>query len=161
MIEEITELEQMVAEEEPQSPPDNSGLTYSKWAYSAAVIIIDLITGWTIWRLTFWYYGVMWVLAGAVVFFLHQKNWEREGNNEQQVKISVTGIIVSVLSIVLMGAVSGSLWILGIANAWVEAGIIVFSVLLFSWHAVLLARYYFVDDDFVIRRTVARAKAQA
>lgn len=161
MIEEISELEEMVKEEEIKPVPDNSALAYSKYAYNLAAIIVDLITGWTIWQLTFWYYGALWVLAGAVVFFLHQHNWERENNNQQQVDISKTGIMVSVVSIVLMGAAAGSLWVLGIVNPWVEAGIIVASVLLFSWHAIQLATYYFVDDDFVIRRQVARAEAQA
>jgi len=157
----INELEQMVAEEEPETPPDNSALAFSKWAYNAAAVIIDLITGYTIWQLTFWYYGALWVLAGAVVFFLHQKNWEREGNNETQVSISAWGMGISVASIVIMGAVAGSLWIIGFQSVWSEVGIISAAVLLFSFHAVQLARYYFVDDDFVIRRAVAHAKAQA
>lgn len=161
MIEEISELEEMVQEEEIKPVADNSALAYSKFAYNAAAVILDVITGWTIWQLTFWYYGVLWVLAGAVVFFLHQKNWERDGNNQKQVDISQRGIIVSVASIVVMGAVAGALWILGVVNLWTEVGIIVSSVLLFSWHAVQLATYYFIDDEFVIRRQVARAEAQA
>lgn len=160
-IGDISELERLVDEGEPEPKPDNSALQWSKYAYNAAVAVIDLITGYTVWQLTFWYYGVLWVLAGAVVFFLHQHNWERPGNNESQVSISAWGIGVSVASIVVMGATSGSLWILGVKTPWSEVGIVIASVVLYSFHAIQLARYYFLDDNFAIQRAIARAKAQA
>lgn len=161
MIEDISELQEIVTEDEPEAAPDNSALTYSKWAFEAAVVIVDLITGYTIWQLTFWYYGLLWVLAGAVFFFLHLHNWERTGNNEKQVRISISGMVASVVAIVLMGVLSGSLWIMSFRSVWSEVGIVAASVLLFSFHAVQIARYFFLDDDFVIDRTVAKAKAQA
>lgn len=166
MAENLTELEQMVAEEEMEPKPDNSALSYSKYAYNIAVVLLDVVTGWTIAQLTFWYYGVMWFLAGAVVFYLHQKNWERDGNNETQVKISQIGMILSVGSMLVMAVVTGGLWIAKANGAavnlmWSEIGIVSFAIVLYAYHSVQLARYYFLDDDFVIKRTVARAKAQA
>src|SRR5687767_4471720 len=128
-IAEITELEQMVAEEEVESPPDNSALTYSKYGYSMAVVVLDIITGWTIWQLTFWYYGALWFMAGAVVFYLHHKNWERVGNNQKQIDISKTGLIVSVVTMLLMALVAGGLFIARASGAnvnimWSEIGIV-------------------------------------
>lgn len=166
MAENLTELEQMVAEEEIEPTPDNSALSYSKYAYNIAVVLLDLVTGWTIYQLTFWYYGVMWFLAGAVVFYLHQKNWERDGNNEKQVNISQVGMVLSVGSMLLMALITGGLWIAKANGAavnlmWSEIGIVSFAIGLYAYHAVQLARYYFLDDEFVIKRTVARAKAQA
>lgn len=164
-MDEITELEQMVEEEEIEAPPDDSALTFSKYAYNAAVIILDLITGWTIWQLSFWYYGVLWVLAGAVVFYLHQKNWERAGNNEKQTSLSMTGMIVAVVSMLLMSIVSGGLWIAknygaGVDGMWAEIGIVGSAIVLYAWHAFQIARYRFQDDKFKTDRLVARAKAQ-
>lgn len=165
-IEEISELEAMVEDQKIETPPDNSALNWSKYAYNVAVFVLDLVTGWTIWQLTFWYYGVLWFMAGAVVFYLHQKNWERAGNNDEQVKISQAGLIVSVVSMVLMAVAAGGLWIAKtsgtiVSPMWSEIGVVGSAIALYAWHSVQLALYYFKDDNFVIERATARAKAQA
>lgn len=165
-MDELSELTQMVEDEAIEESPDNSSLTYSKYAYNLAALIVDLVTGWTIWQLTFWYYGVFWFGAGAVAFYLHQKNWEREGNNDRQKDISIKGIVVSVVSMILMAIVAGGLLIarangISVNLLWSEIGLIAATVSLFGWHAIQLARYYFLDDDWLINNSIARAKAQA
>lgn len=114
-IEDVEDIEELVAEEEPEPNTENSSLWINKVAYNAALTIVDAGTGWLIWQLTtYWYYGLIWFLAGAVVFFLHQKNYFTPGINEKQMKSSGTGIVVSVVSIALMAMVAGVLYVVGI-----------------------------------------------
>lgn len=166
-IEEITELEKMVAEDEPETAPDNSALRNSKNAYSAAVLLLDLTTAYLVFMVTqVWFYGVIWFCAGYVAFGLHHKNWERAGNNEEQIKLSQNGLIVSVVSMLVMAIAAGGVYIAQVFHAlinpmWTEIGIIAATVGLFGFHAIQVARYYFVDDSFKIQNAVARAKAQA
>lgn len=166
-VNEIDELEALVDEQEPEARPDDSALDYSRWAYSLAVVILDAVTALTIALLTtIWYYGAIWFCAGAVFFYLHHKNWERAGNNEKQMKNSVRGLIVSVASMVIMALAVGGLWIAQLNKAlvsamWVEIGIVGLSIVLFGWHALQVALFYFMDDGVKLRNTIARAKAQA
>lgn len=157
----ISEIEDLVKEDEPEPTQDKSSLWLSSFAYKLAILIIDAGTGYLIWQLTFWYYGLIWFLAGAVVFFLHEKNFFTAGNNDKQIKSSQSGVIVSVVSMLIMAMVSGGLYVFGVKNLWVEVGLIVTSLGLFFWHAFQLAMYVFNDDGFRIKNTITRSFAQA
>ena len=157
----VSDIEDLVKEEEPEPEHDNSSLLFSKIGYNAAVFIVDLGTGYLIWQLTFWYYGLIWFLAGAVVFFMHQKNYFTAGNNDKQMKGALNGIIVAVVTMILMAITAGSLYIFGIRDLWIEAGLISVSLSLFFWHAYQLAMYVFNDDGFRIENTITRSFAQA
>lgn len=157
----VSEIEDLVKEEEPEPERDNSSLFLSKVAYNLAVTVIDIGTGYLIWQLTFWYYGLIWFLAGAVVFFLHQKNFFTAGNNDKQIKGAQNGIIVSVASIIIMAMLAGGLYVFNVKNLWVEVGLILISLALFFYHAYMLAMYVFNDDGFRINNSISRAYAQA
>ena len=157
----ISELEQLVDEKKPEPKPSRAPLDASKVGYSAAIVIIDLITGWTIWQLSYWYYGVVWFLAGAISFYLHQQNWEHPGVNEKQEKNAMIGMIVSVASMFLMAIGAGLALIFGVTSNIAEAVIVACVILAFFWHALQLALFYFSDDDWEITRQINRAKATA
>jgi uncharacterized membrane protein len=158
---EITELEELVSEQEPEKKPNRAPLRNSEIAYHLAVILIDGITGYTVAMLTIWYYGVVWFLGNAVVFFIHHKNWERPENNDDQEQNAQIGLIVSVASMVIMAVAAGSVFLIQITSRWITVGFEVLSVLLFCFHALQLALYRFADDEFKINRQIAKAKAIA
>ena len=158
---EISDLEKMVNDEKPAAAPNRMPLVLSKIGYSLAIIIIDIVTGWTIYKLSYWYYGVIWFLAGAISFALHQKNWEHPNANEAQEVNARVGMIVSVGSMFIMALVTGGLYIAGIRSVMVEVGIVLAVVVAFFWHSLQLAMFYFADDDWTIQRQISRAKANA
>ncbi len=157
----IEELEKLVTEEAPEPPPSRSELTRAKIAYHAAVVLIDLVTAYTVGMLTFWYYGVIWFIGNAVVFFLHHGNWERPESNDNQSKTSIVGMIVAVSSMFVLAIFSGAMALVGNTKTWVQLTIEIFSVVVFFFHAVSFAVYYFQDDEWKINRQIAKAKANA
>lgn len=158
---EFEELEQMVLDEAPDPAPDRSPLTRAKFAYHAAVILIDLVTAYTVGLLTVWYYGVIWFLGNAVVFFLHHSNWERAESNDRQTKNAVIGMIVAVASMFILATFSGAMVLIENAPEWVVVSIEIFAVTVFFYHAGSFAVYYFQDDEWVLNRQISKAKANA
>ncbi len=158
---ELDELEQLVAEQEPEPAPNNAPLERASFAYHAAVIFIDLITAYTVGVLTFWYYGVVWFLGNAVVFFLHHSNWERAENNASQSKNALIGMMVAVGSMFIIAATSGALLVAKVDNTWVKVGFEITAVTTFFFHAGMFAFYRFMDDDWKIRNQIANARAIA
>ena len=158
---EMEELEKLVSEGEPEPAPDNSPLDWSKHIYHAAVILIDALTAFMVSQLTMWYYGVVWFLANALVFFIHHRNWERAENNDKQDRNTIVGMIVSVASMFILAVVSGGLYLTETRGAWVQIGIEVFAVTLFFYHAISIAVYRFTDDKWIMDRQIAKARANA
>ena len=62
-IYDVEDVEELVKEDEPEPEKDKTALKLSQFAYNAAVLIVDAGTGWLVWQLTFWYYGLLWFLA--------------------------------------------------------------------------------------------------
>jgi len=158
---EFEELEKMVLDEAPEPAPDRSPLSRAKFAYHAAVILIDIVTAYTVGLLTIWYYGVIWFLGNAVVFFLHHSNWERAESNDKQTKNAVIGMIVAVASMFILATFSGAMALIENAPTWVTVSIEVFAVTIFFYHAGAFAVYYFQDDEWVLNRQISKAKANA
>jgi hypothetical protein len=155
------ELEKMVIDEAPEPAPDRSPLTRAKFAYHTAVILIDIVTAYTVGLLTFWYYGVIWFLGNAVVFFLHHSNWERAESNEKQTKNAIIGMVVAVASMFILATFSGAMVLTVNRPAWISIAIEVFAVTVFFFHAGAFAFYYFQDDEWTINRQISKAKANA
>lgn len=157
----ISELEALVSEQAPEPPPDISPMRNSMIAYHLGVVLIDLVTGYTVGMLTFWYYGVIWFLGNAVVFFQHHKNWERAENNDAQEKNSRTGMVVSVLSMFVVALAAGGCLLGGLVNVWIQVGFEALSVSLFFFHMLQFALYRFADDAWQLNRTIAKARGNA
>ena len=157
----MEELEKLVSEGEPEPSPDNSPLDLAKYIYHAAVILIDALTAYMVGELTIWYYGVVWFLANALVFFIHHRNWERAENNDKQSRNTVVCMSVSVASMFILAIVSGGFYLTNTTGAWVQVGIEVFAVTLFFYHAIAIAIYRFTDDKWMMDRQIAKARANA
>ena len=157
----ITELEEMVSEQEIEPQPDLIPMRNSAIAYHLGVILIDIITGYTVGALTFFYYGIIWFLGNAVVFFQHHRNWERAENNDVQEKNSQVGMIVSVTSMFVVALSAGGFLLAGINNVWVQVGFETLSVSLFFFHILQFALYRFSDDAWKLNRSIAKANAIA
>jgi hypothetical protein len=157
----MDELEKLVNDTKPPSKPSRMPLTASKFGYTAAIVVIDAITAYTIFLLSYWYYGVVWFLAGAISFYLHQQNWEHPGANEQQERNASVGMIVSVGSMFIMAVFAGVSLIMGWKTPVIESVIVAFVIVLFFWHSLQLALFYFSDDEWKIQRSIARARATA
>lgn len=160
-MDEITELEKLVSEGEPEPPPNNAPLELSKWAYHIAVIVIDAVTAYTLGVITVWYYGVIWFLGNAVVFFFHHNNWERAENNNKQERLSLAGMIVAVFSMLIVAVAVGGVYLYGSHVFWMQFALEAFAVVAFFAHAVMFAVYRFIDDAWIINRQIAKAKANA
>lgn len=162
-----TELESIVSEEAPEEPIDNSALTNSTIAYNAAIIILELGSSVMVGMLTFWYYGIVWFLSGAISFNLHHKNWDSSLNNDKQQANAQTGMIVSVLAVVVMALLAGAAMVntkyslVSFNAGWFSALVELFTVGLFCWHGFQFAMYRFADDSFNRNKQIAKAKANA
>ncbi len=157
----VSELEELVAGQQPEEPIDESSLRWSEAAYKTAIVVIDLLTGITIGLISYWQYGAVWFLAGAVSFFSHHKNWDAAHNNDKQVRNAAWGMGISVGAMILMAIVAAVVFILQIQSAYIEVGIVVPIIALFFWHAFQLAMYRFSSDKFKTDRTIAKARADA
>jgi len=157
----MTELEEMVSEQEPEPTPSPAPMRNSAIAYHLGVFLIDLVTGYTVGVLTFWYYGVIWFLGNAVVFFQHHRNWERAENNDTQEKNSQVGMIVAVSSMFIVALAAGGFLLAGMRNVWVQIGFEALSVTLFFFHILQFALYRFSDDAWKLNRAIAKANAIA
>lgn len=155
------ELEALVSENEPEPAPSDMAMNVTGWAYHGAVILIDGGTAFMIGALTIWFYGVIWFLANAIVFFVHHSNWERPENNDKQTKLSMVGMIVSVVTMFIAAAGVGTMYLLGTAAGWFQVAVEIFAVVVFFYHSISFAIYRFVDDQWQIERQIAKAKANA
>jgi hypothetical protein len=162
VIEEISELTQLVEDAKPEDAPDNSPLTHSKIAFVGGILVIDAVTSYTVWMITtYWYYGVIWFLVGAIAFFLHQRNWERSGNNDKQEKGAMIGMGVAVGAMLVVGTYSAIVFVMKTYTPFSEALIVGSSVILFFFHIYELGFYYFSDDDWITKRAIANAEAHS
>ncbi len=163
MIENLDELEKLVREEEPPKPPSKTPMNFARAAWLGVSFTLDLVTAWTVWQITtYWYYGVMWFFAGAVPLVMNQMLWERPENNGTQRNLATGGLVVSVVTIVGMAIAAGVLYVQGAyKSATVEAWIVGITVVLFAYHGLNAAFFYFTDDEWKMQNEIARAKAQA
>lgn len=162
-IENVDELEKLVIAEKPPKAPSKAPMMFARIAWLGVSFSLDIVTAWTVWQITsYWYYGVMWFLAGAVPLVMNQMLWERPENNDTQRNLATVGLVVSVITIVGMAIAAGVLYVQGTyKNVTVEAWIVGITVVLFAYHGLNAAFFYFSDDDWKIQNQIARAKAEA
>lgn len=154
------ELEALVGDDEAGYSPDYSALQRSEIAYQLAIILIDGGTAYIVGQLTLWYYGVLWFLGNAIVFFVHHMNWERPENNEKQEQNSKVGMIVSVGSMFVSALAAGSVFVLGLEGTWIKLVVELLAVGLFCFHALQFAMFRFADDVWQSNRTLSRNLAK-
>jgi len=153
-----------IAEPKQEKKPTN-GLWLALVAFNFAFFVVDAISALVVGYLTFWYYGVATLLAGAVFMFIHEFLFTRAFNNPTQKKISIGGAIWAVLTILFIALASVMASLTGFLAVeyipYFEAGmvaIIVFNIVL---HGVLTGVFYYVDDGHNAKNKAARARARA
>jgi hypothetical protein len=132
-------------------------LTGAKIVWTVGAVIVDVITGYAVWQITFWWYGALWVIAGSGG--LIYSNWLREriGNNYDQKQIARYGLNLSWISIALMGLISGAVYILGYTRIqWVEVMTLVVVFSLFIYHVYQSHRFQILDDEYIEMNEEAR-----
>ncbi len=133
----------------------------AKLAWMFVAIAIDLATGYAIWQITRWWYGLLWIFGGAGGLMLSEWLWERIGNNDDQRRIAERGIKISAFAIALMALIAGVVYVLGYTqNAYIEALTVGAVVLLFCVNGYQAYLYHIIDDEYIERTEEARAEAE-
>lgn len=134
----------------------------AKFAWMAVAIGIDIATAYAYFVILapFWWYGVLWLIAGAGGLMFAEWLWERIGNNEEQTKIASASKTVSAVAVLVMALLSGVALILGVTRApWMEIIALVSAVGLACFHGWQSYQYHEKDDDYIAATEDARADA--
>lgn len=135
----------------------------AKFAWMAVAIGIDIATAYAYFVILapFWWYGVLWLIAGAGGLMFAEWLWERVGNNEEQTRIASASKTVSAIAVLAMALLSGVALILGVTRApWMEIVALVSAVGLACFHGWQSYQYHEKDDDYIAATEDARADAQ-
>lgn len=154
-----------IAEPKTEKKPSNAGLNVAFFAFNLAFLIVDAISAGVVGYMTYWYYGVATLFAGAVFMFVHEFLFTRPFNNPQQRNISIGGAVWAVLTILFVALVTVAANLTGFFTIEYETyflagmvGVIVFNIVL---HGVLAGVFYYVDDEHYAKTKATRAVARA
>ena len=153
-----------IAKPKAEKKPRN-GLFVALVSFNFAFFVVDIISAGVVGYLTYWYYGVATLIAGAVFMFIHEYLFTRPFNNVTQKNISIGGAAWAVLTILFIAVVSVVANLTGLMTAGYEqyfmalmVGIIVTNIVI---HGVLTGVFYYVDDQHKAKNKSARARARA
>lgn len=135
----------------------------AKVAWMLVATAIDLTTAYALYLVfaPFWYYAVIWAIAGAGGLMFAEWLWERVGNNDEQMRIATTSKNVSAIAILAMAVLAGIAVIMGWQRAaWIEVTAFVSVVGLFCFHGWQAYQYHEKDDDYIAATEEARANAE-
>jgi hypothetical protein len=154
-----------IAEPKLEKNPSNAGLIVALVSFNFAFFVVDAISAIVVGYLTFWYYGVATILAGAIFMGVHEYLFTRAFNNTKQRNIAVGGAVWAVLTILGIALLSVVANLTGFLEAGYEEYFMVFMVAVIVFnvviHGVLTAIYYYVDDGHNAKNKAARARARA
>lgn len=146
---------------EKSKPPkvSNAQVKEARFVWMAGTILVDLLTAYLIYAQTgYWYYAVIWVLAGAGGLLYSERLKERIGNNREQKDIGERGVKTSAFSVLGMALIVGTVWVLKSANDYIDAVIEVASLVLFFFHLYQSYQYHAIDDDVIAVNDEARSE---
>lgn len=161
-MDEITariEAKKKAREDEKHAPPeiDHAPVKFSKYVWVGGAILIDFATSYAVWQITRWWWGVVWILAGAGGLVFSEWQRERVGNNPTQRNLGQQGVTWSAIAVFGMGISAGGIYLLGYTYvAWAEIGVFLTTATLFCWHLYRSYQYHISDDDYVERNELAR-----
>lgn len=165
MNDSVNELLQAVKLPEPKGrKPSNSALYAAIIFANAVFLLLDLISGATVWWMTdFLLYGILTFLAGFGPLLLHEFLFVRAFASQAQKNIAVFGAVAALLSIMLIGVLAGYVNIVGaeIAPQNIELATIMTLVLVASLHAILAVVYFYIDPGIAAKQQTAQALARA
>ena len=135
----------------------------AKVAWMSISIGIDLATAYAYMLILdpYWWYGIIWIVAGAGGLLFSEWLWERVGNNDDQTRIATTSKTVSAIAVLLMALLVGVALILGWEKAaWMEIFAMFSAVSLICFHGWQSYQYHEKDDDYIAATEDARADAR-
>ena len=145
------------AEDHPAPQINRTPVVISKVVWIGGVIFIDLATGYAVWQITRWWYGLIWVLGGAGGLILSEWQRERIGNNRRQRELGDQGVRWSAIAIVTMALASGIVYLLRYTNSVPAViGVFVCLTILAFWHVYRSYQYHILDDEYIERTREAR-----
>ena len=157
-------LEAVKAPARKKRQPSNFALTAAIIFSNVVFCLLDVISGITVyWMTGMILYGILTFLAGFVPLVLHEFLFVRAFSSDAQKKIAVTGAVMALLSIILIGILAGYVNVVGLQvdaqNA--EIATVVILVLIAAFHAVLTAAYFYIDEGIKADQVTAQRVAEA
>lgn len=134
----------------------------AKFAWMIVAACIDFATAYayTVILAPYWWYAVLWVLAGAGGLIYAEWLWERVGNNEQQTRIAAASKNVSAIAILVMAMLAGVALVLGWERTQtLEIVAVISAIGLIGFHGWQSYQYHEVDDDYIAANEESRAYA--
>lgn len=123
--------------------------------------LIDVLTAWLIYSLTgYWYYALIWVVAGAGGLLWSERLKGRIGNNDEQMSLGDRGVKIAAFLVVAMALLIGTYWVLKTFPTWLFPAVEISAVSLFFFHVYQAYRYHSVDDEVVARNEEARLEEE-
>jgi hypothetical protein len=155
------EQEREEIERERNRPPkvSNSQVDRARIVWIGGSILIDGLTAWLIYTMTgYWYYALIWVVAGAGGLLYSEDLKTRIGNNPEQQEYADRGVKVSAIAVFVMAVLVGGIFVTGYAASWVDAILEAAAVGLFFFHLYQSYQYHNLDDEVIARNEEARAE---
>lgn len=143
--------------------PSNSALTHALVDFNLFFFILDLISAGIVGWLTFWFYGILALIAGIYPMFAWERKYTRAKNSKVQKVISGFGIGLGALSTIVIAVLSAIVsllkvnTIMGVDVFATSIAIILVSIIFV--HGVMNGVYVFIDRDIKANQTLAEKMA--
>ena len=129
----------------------------SKLIWTFGAVALDVASAYAIWQILYWWYAILWILAGAGGLVYSEWLKVRVGNNHEQREIGERGVTVSAVLVGIMAFVSGFALVFGLTkNAWIEVFTLLSVVGLAGYHLLQSYRYDRADDEWIEQTNEAR-----
>lgn len=158
-----TEKEALLMAEFAPKPIQKGQVKAAKIAWMGTMAGIDFATvyAYIVILSPYWWYGILWLFAGAGGLIFAEWLWERIGNNEEQTRIANNSKVVSAIAVLVMALFSGIVLVMGWQREqWIEITALVSSIGLVCFHAWQAYKYHETDDDYIAVTMDARADAK-
>lgn len=130
-------------------PVSRNQVKEAKYVWVGGTVIIDLLTAYLIYTVTgYWYYAVIWALAGAGGLIYSERLKERIGNNKEQLTIGDRGVKISAGMVAFMALVAGAMWVTKSYTSYLSVLIEASAVGLFLFHLWQSYQYQHTDDGY-------------
>lgn len=150
-------------EQEKNAPPkiSQAEVVFAAWVWQIGVVCIDIATAYIVWQITYLFYGILWLAAGAGGLLWSERQRQRGGNNEVQKEIGELGAKVSIGAVMFMAVRAGVAYVLGYSSLeWVEVVTLILTLALAFYHIFQSRRFHIFDDEFIERTMEARREAE-
>lgn len=161
----VNELLEFVSEpKKREKTPSNWALYASLMFANLVFLVIDAISGWTVYLMTDWAgYGILTFLAGFIPLLLHEASFVRAYASYWQKWIAVGGAVLAIGSVMVIGigAAVVNVMQVGVEVQTAEIFTIVTLLVIAGIHALLFIVYFYADDGILSTQKTERAIANS